>query len=131
MTHYSGQGKQGRGAKRAVIPVGFQIQLSNKTAISRAAGRVWLHCENCFRPHDVWLCQAKRANHHFCSKSCRAEWERDRVEHICVHCGNIFFEVRSTGRSTCSQICSQWVRSAATFAINQKRKLMGKSNESK
>lgn len=64
-------------------------------------------CENCGREFEKTPSKAKKTSHHFCSRECYAEFQRNRVKLECDYCGKRFEKVPSKVRNHnfCSERC--------------------------
>ena len=80
--------------------------------------RITYNCEYCNKPHTVIECVYNKANHHFCSRSCKGKWQSEHIKGLnhhlnkkvyvsCSICGEKLFRLVENDNSKfyCSEKC--------------------------
>lgn len=110
-------------------PVRF-IHGHNSQGIKRLAGEAhhrWkggklkIKCVQCGKQFERSLSQIKKYKNHFCSKSCRADWDRRDIKIKCAQCGKDFLRHPSQkriGNNFCNRECLALFRSNILIGKN-------------
>ena len=81
--------------------------LSNGKKLIDAVGKITMNCDNCAIEYETQACWAKRTNNHFCSHSCKGEYQAIEISKECSVCGSGFTTNPTTyfRYVTCSKNC--------------------------
>ena len=107
----------------AFTPGGLQKECSNKSPLSRSAGRVELACPVCGIKFTRKPSELKRHAVSYCGLGCRGVAQRKQVITKCKSCAMTFYVKKSSlGRVTCcSEPCRRAVLSTAMSTIDKQR----------
>lgn len=103
---------------------GLRAEGSNKTKLSRSAGKIGLNCDHCGLSFETWACWAKKHANHYCSKACTDAAKIYKVKKNCIICGKEFevIESRVAKVVTCSRAC---------LRANRKKLLLAEASDMK
>ena len=94
---------------RSTLPVNgvSTFETSQRTKLTRNAGKVEVSCGYCDLIFEKYACHAKRVANHFCSVSCNAEARKIRFPKNCVVCNTEMMLTATCMQriNTCSKDC--------------------------